>query len=83
MFNPALFSALIAETLPRPGPLTNTATSFIPASDANFPTDSAALVAAYGVDFLDPLKPDLPELPAKSELPSGSVIVIKVLLKRY
>ena len=80
IFKPVLFSALIAEILPIPGPLTTTAISFIPAVTASCPASSAALVAAYGVDFRVPLNPALPELLAKRALPLLSVIVMIVLL---
>src|SRR5688572_22498561 len=41
---------------------------------------SAATVAANGVDFFEPLKPALPELPHVTTLPWLSVIVTSVLL---
>ena len=78
---PAVFKALIPATLPAPAPFTNTDTSLSPASYAFLPASSAALVAAYGVGFLEPLKPTLPALLLKSALPSKSVRVIIVLLK--
>lgn len=79
--SPADFRALIAETRPIPGPLTITPTSRKPACEAFLAVSSADFVAAYGVDFRDPLNPDIPELPVYKELPSKSVIVIRVLLK--
>src|ERR671924_2438505 len=42
---------------------------------------SAATVAANGVDFLEPLKPALPDEPQATVLPRMSVIVTVVLLK--
>src|SRR5687768_8245114 len=41
---------------------------------------SAATVAANGVDFFEPLKPALPELPHVTTLPLLSVMVTSVLL---
>ena len=40
-----------------------------------------AVVAAKGVDFLAPLKPDEPVEPQRATWPSGSVTVMMVLLK--
>ena len=80
ILNPAFFNAFIDEFLPVPGPFTKTDTSCIPAMLALCPTSSAALAAAYGVDFRDPLKPEAPELPENKVLPSKSVIVMSVLL---
>ena len=48
---------LRADSLPEPGPETSTLRFFKPYSLALLPTSSAAIWAAYGVDFLDPLKP--------------------------
>jgi len=69
MFKPAVFKAFIEEILPIPGPFTDTATSLNPALKAAIPASSAALVAAYGVDFFEPLKPDFPALPENKVLP--------------
>lgn len=43
MVSPAWPSALIALSLPAPGPLTSTSTDLIPCSTAAFPAASAAL----------------------------------------
>src|SRR3972149_3362461 len=51
-----------------------------PSSIAFFATSSAAMVAANGVLFLDPLNPLAPELHQARALPSRSVIVMMVLL---
>ena len=56
---PAACNALIAASLPDPGPFTNTSTDFSPYSlIAFFAASSAACWAANGVYFLDPLKPN-------------------------
>ena len=49
---PAVWRALIAASLPEPGPLTYTSTVFKPCSIAAFAAVSAASPAANGVDFL-------------------------------
>src|SRR5512144_1955422 len=58
-----------------------TETVFTPHSIAFLATSSAATVAAKGVLFLDPLNPFDPELHHARVFPSGSVIVMIVLLK--
>src|SRR5690606_41508087 len=70
----------MAASRPAPGPLTITSTLFIPCSIAAFAADSAAICAANGVLFREPLKPRLPELAQEIALPCGSVIVTIVLL---
>jgi hypothetical protein len=70
----------IADSLPEPGPLTKTSTSFTPRSSAFFAALSAAMPAAKGVDFFEPLKPELPVDAHVSVLPSLSVMVTMVLL---
>ena len=47
---------------------------------ASRPACSPATVAANGVDFLEPLKPALPDEPQEIVLPWVSVMVIVVLL---
>ena len=76
----AAASARIADSLPAPGPLTYTSTERSPCSFAAFAAVSAAICAANGVPFLDPLKPRLPALDHEIALPLISVIVTKVLL---
>jgi hypothetical protein len=51
---------LTADSLPEPTPLTNTLTLLMPIFSAICPIASATLEAAKGVDFLLPLKPNLP-----------------------
>ena len=81
IFNPDEPSALIADSLPAPGPFIITSTFFIPCSIAFLPASSAASCAAKGVDFLEPLNPLLPEEDHETVFPFKSVIVIIVLLK--
>jgi len=54
---------------------------FKPCTRAAFVAVSAAICAAYGVDFLEPLKPRPPALAHDKAFPSASVIVTIVLLK--
>src|ERR671920_1640879 len=70
----------MADSRPEPGPCTRTWTRRTPSDIASRAACSAATVAANGVDFLDPLKPALPEDPHDTALPCVSVIVIVVLL---
>ena len=81
ILSPVEPKALIADSLPFPGPLIIISIFFIPCSIAFFPASSAASCAAKGVDFLDPLKPLLPDDDQDIVLPVVSVIVIIVLLK--
>ena len=71
----------MADSRPEPGPWTRTCTRFIPRLIASLAACSAATVAANGVDFFDPLKPDFPGVPQTTVFPSRSVIVMIVLLK--
>ena len=48
---------LRADSLPDPGPETSIFNDLTPYSFAFVPTSSAAICAANGVDFLEPLKP--------------------------
>ena len=81
IFNPHEFKDLMADSLPPPGPLTLTSKLIIPKSFAALPAFSAAICAAKGVLFLEPLKPEPPEVAQHTVLPCLSVIVIIVLLK--
>ena len=81
IFSPVVPRALIADSLPLPGPLMTTSTCFMPCSIAFFPASSAASCAAKGVDFREPLNPLLPDDDQETVLPVVSVIVIIVLLK--
>ena len=80
-FKPEEPRALMADSLPEPGPFIITSTFFIPCSIAFFPASSAASWAANGVDFLEPLNPLLPDEDQDTVLPFKSVIVMIVLLK--
>jgi len=77
---PTLFKALTAESLPGPGPFTRTSRLFIPKSIAFWPAFSAAICAAKGVLFLEPLNPDPPDVAHARVFPCLSVIVTIVLL---
>ena len=57
---PAACIDRIADSLPAPGPFTTTSTSLRPLSAAFLAALSAAMPAANGVDFFEPLKPALP-----------------------
>ena len=48
---------------------------------ASLPACSAAIVAANGVDFFDPLNPAVPAEAQTSAFPALSAIVMSVLLK--
>lgn len=74
-------SARIAASRPEPGPFTKTSTVFNPWIKAAFVAVSAAICAAYGVDFLEPLNPRPPAEAQLKALPSASVSVTIVLLK--
>ena len=71
---------LSAVSLPDPGPLTWTVNVLKPCSNAFAPASSAATCAAYGVDFLDPLKPFAPADDQETTFPLSSAIEIIVLL---
>ena len=60
ILNPFDCKDLKAVSLPDPGPLTWTVSVLKPCSYAFAPASSAAICAAYGVDFLEPLKPFAP-----------------------
>src|SRR3974390_1245702 len=82
MCNPAAASARTADSRPEPGPLTFTSTLFIPkVSRAALAHESEACCAAYGVPLREPLNPMEPAEELHSTRPSGSVMVICVLLK--
>ena len=80
ILNPLACNALKAVSLPDPGPLTSTDKIFIPNSSALAAAESAATCAAYGVDFLDPLKPFCPAEAQEITLPLVSAIETIVLL---
>ena len=81
ILNPLAWSALSAVSLPDPGPLISTDKVFIPYSKALLAAESAAICAAYGVDFLEPLKPFCPAEAHAITFPFVSAIEIIVLLK--
>ena len=78
---PATAKALIADSRPDPGPFTSTSTLDNPTEIAACAAFSAAIVAAYAVLFLLPLKPDVPAFSQTITLPNLSVRVTWVLLK--
>jgi hypothetical protein len=52
----------------------------MPCSIARLAADSAAICAANGVDFLEPLNPTWPDEAQEITLPAGSVMDTMVLL---
>src|SRR5215470_14825166 len=77
---PVACSDLMAVSRPEPGPYTNTSTLRMPCSMARRAAASAAICAANGVDFREPLKPTWPEDAHEITLPPGSVMDTIVLL---
>src|ERR1700677_2518213 len=77
---PAVASARTADSRPEPGPLTRTSTVRRPTSFALFAAVSAACCAANGVPLREPRNPSDPALDQETVLPSGSAIVMIVLL---
>ena len=80
MVNPVACSARKADSRPEPGPRTWTSSVRTPCSCAIRPALSAAICAAYGVDFRDPLNPCCPAEDHAIALPCASVMVTIVLL---
>ena len=80
ILKPLACRALNAVSLPDPGPLTSTDRTFIPHSSAFTAAASAATWAAYGVDFLEPLKPFWPAEAQDTTFPFVSAIDTIVLL---
>ena len=80
IMRPAACRLLIALSRPEPGPFTNTSSSFTPKSLAFLAAFSAAIPAANGVDFFEPLKPADPVEAQQIVSPFTSVIVTIVLL---
>jgi len=68
------------DSRPDPGPFTRTSTERIPWSLAAWPAICAALCAANGVPFLEPLNPWPPEDAQETTSPEGSLMVMMVLL---
>ena len=84
IFRPHAFNDLTADSRPAPGPLTFTSWLVMPKSSlATVPTFSAAICAAKGVLFLEPLKPEPPEVAQHTALPCLSVIVMMVLYRYF
>jgi len=73
--------ALIAASLPEPGPFTKTSADRIPASKATPAASFAESYAAYGVFFFDPLNPDLPALDQLITSPALLQSEMMILLK--
>src|SRR6478752_7917883 len=71
----------IEPSLPAPGPFTYTSTLRTPASEAVFAASAAAICAAYGVFFLEPLNPILPALLQEITWPFLFVKLMMMLLK--
>ena len=78
---PLAWFALIADSLPVPGPFTNTSTSRSPCSRHFLTAVSETRCAAKAVLFREPLKPTPPPLHHEITFPSRSVSVTIVLLK--
>ena len=78
---PAACKALMADSFPEPGPLTQTSTSAMPYFFASLAHFSAARCAAKGVLLRAPLKPTLPAELQQIVSPFTSVMVMMVLLK--
>jgi hypothetical protein len=77
---PVFWMERMAVSRPEPGPFTSTSTLRTPCSIARRAAASAAIWAAKGVDFRDPLNPTLPAVAQEIVFPSWSVIVTIVLL---
>src|SRR5438552_16956423 len=78
---PTAWSDRMAASRPAPGPRTNTSTCLSPRSMALRAAFSAAVWAAKGVLFREPLNPTLPALAQETTFPILSVRVTMVLLK--
>ena len=77
------FKALTAESLPEPGPFTKTSTFFTPYSKAASTALSAAICAAKGVLFLEPLKPLPPDVAQDNALQIGRASCRKECRSRW
>src|SRR5205814_2157645 len=77
---PEFWMERMAVSRPDPGPFTITSTLRTPCSMARRAAASAAIWAAKGVDFREPLKPTLPAVAQEIVFPSWSVMVPIVLL---
>ena len=81
IFKPVEPKALIADSLPFPGPFIMISIFFIPCSIAFFPLPQQQVAQQKGADFLEPLKPLLPDDDHDTVFPDVSVMVTIVLLK--
>ena len=77
---PSDWSALMADSLPAPGPFILTSTYLTPKSLALAEHSLAANCAAKGVPLRAPLKPAVPELAQQMVFPCWSEMVMIVLL---
>ena len=80
MSRPLAAKDLMADSLPEPTPLTRTSTLSIPNLFTVKVIASAALEAAKGVDYFDPLNQSRPALVQAKIFPLSSVKVKSVLL---
>ena len=76
---PATWRPRMACSRPGPRPFTSIWSDWMPKLETWLMARSAATLAAYGVDFLAPLKPDDPALAHASTWPFGSVMETIVL----
>ena len=81
IFRPVARSARTAASRPPPGPFTRTSMVLNPSAMASSAAFFAASVAANGVLFREPLKPNVPALHHEIVFPNLSVKVTIVLLK--
>ena len=79
--SPAPCKERMAASRPDPGPRMNTSISRRPISIPRRAACSAARWAAKAVPFREPLNPTVPALADAMTFPSGSVMLISVLLK--
>ena len=77
---PAAWRDRTAASRPTPGPFTKISTFLTPRAIASLAEASAAVWAANGVDFREPLKPTFPAEDHEIVFPCLSVMVIMVLL---
>src|SRR5687767_8314723 len=80
---PVFWIDRMAVSRPEPGPLVCTSTLRTPCSMARRAACSAAICAAYGVDFREPLKPTFPDDAQARTLPSWSAKEMIVLLNEH
>ena len=78
---PCAFKTRKATSLPGPGPLIKTSIALILNARALLIAFSTVIVAAYGVDFLEPEKPASPAVDQHNTLHCSSVTLTNVVLK--